>query len=142
MMLRRLQAAWLVLLPLALLLGCGGGGGDASPAGRGSNAPTRVAVLVLENHEVGDILDDSRAPYLSSLARNHAVATRAFALTHPSLLNYIALVTGRTAGITTDCLPSDCPVTGPSLVDQLEAHGIPARLHGVDAAAMLPHERG
>jgi hypothetical protein len=114
---RRLQAACLVLLPLALLLGCGGGGG-------GSNAPTRVAVLVLENHEVGGILDDPSAPYLSSLARKHAVATRAFALTHPSLPNYIALVAGRTAGITTDCVPSDCPVRGPSLVDQLEAHGI------------------
>lgn len=116
-MLRRLQAACLVLLALTLLLGCGGGGG-------GSNAPTRVAVLVLENHEVGDILEDPHAPYLSSFARKHAVATRAFALTHPSLPNYIALVAGRTAGITTDCVPSDCPVTGTSLVDQLEAHGI------------------
>jgi hypothetical protein len=114
-MLRRRQAACLILLPLALLLGCGGGGG-------GSNAPTRVAVLVLENHEVGDILADPGVPYLSSLARKHAVATRAFALTHPSLPNYIALVAGRTAGVTTDCVPSECPVTGPSLVDQLEAH--------------------
>ena len=80
--------------------------------------------MVLENHEVGDIVGDPRASYLSSLAQKHAVATRAFALAHPSLPNYIALVTGRTAGITTDCVPSDCPVTGPSLVDQLEAHGI------------------
>jgi hypothetical protein len=123
-MLRRLKAACLVLLPLALLLGCGGGGGDGSSANDGSNAPTRVAVLVLENHEVGDIVRDSRAPYLNSLAREHAVATSAFALAHPSLPNYIALVAGRTAGITSDCLPSDCPVTGPSIVDQLEAHGI------------------
>src|SRR6187431_1515575 len=123
-MARPLQAASLLLLPLVLLVGCGGGGGQASSQGGGSRAPTRVAVLVLENHEVGDILDDPRAPYLSSLARKHAVATRAFALTHPSLPNYIALVAGRTAGITTDCVPSDCPVTGPSLVDQLEAHGI------------------
>ena len=81
--------------------------------------------MVLENHEVGDILGDPRASYLSSLAQKHAVATQAFALAHPSLPNYIALITGRTAGITTDCVPSDCPVTGPSLVDQLEAHGSP-----------------
>jgi phosphatidylinositol-3-phosphatase len=118
---KRLPAVFLVLLPLALLPGCGGG---ASSAGGGSHAPTRVAVVVLENHEVGDILGDPRAPYLSSLAQKHAVATSAFALAHPSLPNYIALVTGRTAGITTDCVPSDCSVKGPSLVDQLEAHRI------------------
>jgi len=123
-MLRRLQAGCLVVLALALFAGCGGGGTEAPSAGGGSNPRTRVAVLVLENHEVGDILGDSRAPYLSSLARNHAVATSAFAVAHPSLPNYIALVTGRTAGITTDCTPSDCPVTGTSLVDQLEAHRI------------------
>ena len=122
-MLRRPRAAGLVLLSLAVLVGCGGGGKDPSSAVGGSNPSTRVAVLVLENHEA-HVLDDPGAPYLSSLARNYALATNAFGLMHPSLPNYIALVTGRTAGITSDCVPSDCPVSGPSLVDQLEAHRI------------------
>ena len=85
--------------------------------------------MVLENHEVDDVVGSPQAPYLTSLARRYAVLTGGHGLEHPSLPNYIGLVTGTTAGITSDCIPSQCPVSGPSVVDQLEAAGVSWRAY-------------
>jgi hypothetical protein len=132
----------LALLAVACLVGCGGsdspsGGAVTSEAPtrtspsapEGGSAPTRVALMVLENHEVDDVVGSSQAPYLTSLARRYALLTGGHGLDHPSLPNYIGLVTGTTAGITSDCLPSQCPVGGRSLVDQLEAAGVSWRAY-------------
>jgi phosphatidylinositol-3-phosphatase len=125
--------ACLLAIGQVALVGCAGGGNQASPGAVTTQAPaqavtgpapSRVAVLVLENHESGRVLGSSQAPYLRSLAHRYALVTADHGLGHPSLLNYVGLVTGRTAGITTDCVPSRCPVAGRSLVDQLEQAGI------------------
>jgi phosphatidylinositol-3-phosphatase len=125
--------AGLLAIALVAFAGCDSGGQHASslavtteapaPVITG-NAPSRVAVLVLENHESGSVLGSSATPYLRSLAHAYALVAADHGLGHPSLPNYIGLVTGRTAGITTDCVPSRCPVAGRSLVDQLEEAGI------------------
>jgi phosphatidylinositol-3-phosphatase len=97
--------------------------------GNTGDAPVRVAVVVLENHEAGSVLGGTQTPYLRSLARRYSLAAKAHGLDHPSLPNYIGLVTGRTSGITTDCAPSACQVAGRSLVDQLEEAGLPWRAY-------------
>jgi hypothetical protein len=87
----------------------------AAPAG----APVRVAVIVLENEEYGQIIGSSQAPFLNALARRYALATESFAITHPSLPNYIALTDGTTTGIASDC--TSCSVAGAGLGGQLAA---------------------
>ena len=56
--------------------------------------------------------------YVNALARRYAIATSSYAITHPSLPNYLALTSGSTQGITSDC--TGCHVSARNLVDQLE----------------------
>ena len=53
-----------------------------------------------------------------------------YAITHPSLPNYLALGTGSTHGITDDC--TDCTVTGSGLAGQLIGAGISWRAYMED----------
>jgi phosphatidylinositol-3-phosphatase len=80
-----------------------------------------VIVVVFENRETMQVLGNRGAPTFNSLARRYASLTRYYAVTHPSLPNYIALVSGSTGGISKDC--SQCSVDTPSLADTLEAAG-------------------
>jgi phosphatidylinositol-3-phosphatase len=65
-----------------------------------------------------------------------------YAITHPSLPNYIAMVSGDTQGITSDC--GDCNVDAANLVDQLERAGISwkAYMQGLPAACSDAHQAG
>jgi hypothetical protein len=83
--------------------------------------PPRVAVLVLENRSYEQVIGSSEAPYVNRLARRYALATRYYALTHPSLPNYIALTGGSHFGIRENC--ADCQVSARNLVGQLSAAG-------------------
>jgi len=80
-------------------------------------APAHVAVIVMENEEYGEIIGSHSTPFLNSLANRFALATEMFAITHPSLPNYLALTGGSTYGITSDC--TDCSVPGSGLAGQL-----------------------
>jgi hypothetical protein len=82
---------------------------------------THVVVVVFENHEASEIAGNPDAPTFNSLAHKYAGLTRYDAVTHPSLPNYLALVSGSTQGITSDC--TDCVVSGRNLADTLEAAG-------------------
>lgn len=75
-----------------------------------------VLVVVFENKERGEL---AGAPTFVRLARRYASLTRYDAVTHPSLPNYLALVSGSTQGITSDC--TDCVVDAPSLAYTLTA---------------------
>jgi phosphatidylinositol-3-phosphatase len=78
-------------------------------------------VVMFENHESNDVLGSRDAPTFDALARRYATLDRYDAITHPSLPNYLALVSGSTHGITDDC--TDCVVHGRSLADTLEHAG-------------------
>jgi phosphatidylinositol-3-phosphatase len=75
-----------------------------------------------ENHSADQILGSPLAPTINAMARSGATLTQMFATRHPSLPNYIALISGDTHGITSDC--GKCHVSARNLVDQLEAAGI------------------
>jgi hypothetical protein len=85
---------------------------------RAGAATSRVAVIVMENKEAGDVLSDPSSRYVNALARRYGLATRSYAIGHPSLPNYLTLTSGSTHGITSDC--TDCHVDAPNIVDQLE----------------------
>lgn len=78
-------------------------------------------LAVFENHEATEIAGSPNAPTFNALARRYATLTSYDAVAHPSLPNYLALVSGSTQGITSDC--TECIVRGRSLADTLAAAG-------------------
>ena len=80
-----------------------------------------MIVVVFENKETSAVLGSPSAPTFNAYARTYASLTRYYGVTHPSLPNYLALVSGSTQGITSDCIT--CEVDGRSLADTLEASG-------------------
>lgn len=100
--------------------------GTPSTGTPATNAPARtpphVMVIVMENHGYSQILGNPTAPDLSSLAARYGLATASYAKTHPSLPNYLDLVSGSVQGITSDC--TTCTADAPQLVDPLQHAGI------------------
>ena len=80
-----------------------------------------VVVVVFENEISREVLGSGAAPTFDRLARQYATLTDYHGVTHPSLPNYIALVSGSTHGIPNNC--TDCPIVARSLADTLEQGG-------------------
>ena len=76
-------------------------------------------MIVLENHDYDQIVGNAELTYLNGLYRRFGVATDYQAISHPSLPNYLALVSGQTFGVQVDC--TDCIFQARTVVDQLEA---------------------
>jgi phosphatidylinositol-3-phosphatase len=91
-----------------------------STAGTGTPKPRfrHVILIVFENHEAADVLGNSNAPTFNRLASRYATITDYTAIAHPSLPNYLALVSGSTQGINSNC--TECVVGGRSIADTLE----------------------
>jgi hypothetical protein len=87
-----------------------------------SSSGSRIVVIVMENKADTDVIGSSAAPYENQLAHRYGLATESFAITHPSLPNYIALTSGSTHGINSDC--TSCSVNAPNLGEQLSGAGI------------------
>jgi phosphatidylinositol-3-phosphatase len=115
-----------VIVPCVALLAlaavaCAGAG--TSPDSRAKPKPkarfSHAIVVVFENHEAEQVLGNSQAPTFNMLASRYATLTNYTAVTHPSLPNYLALVSGSTQGIDSNC--TSCIVNGRSLADTLQA---------------------
>ena len=85
---------------------------------------SHIAVVLMENEEYGDIIGNSSAPYVNSLANQGALATQYYAVSHPSLPNYLALTGGSTFGVTSDCSPSPSCAGTTSVAEEMAAAGI------------------
>ncbi|HZR93994.1 MAG TPA: alkaline phosphatase family protein [Gaiellaceae bacterium] len=117
--------AAIVAVVLALAAGAAADGSatrsaPAPPCGIARRAPhvyRHVLLLVLENHAFTEVAGSS--PYLTGLARSCGLADRYFAVAHPSLPNYLALTSGSTDGISSDC--TACSVSARSLFEQVGA---------------------
>jgi phosphatidylinositol-3-phosphatase len=82
-----------------------------------------VVWIVMENHSYSQVIGSPSAPYENALAAQCGLATNYFAITHPSLPNYIAMTSGGTQGITDDNPPSSHPLNVPSIFSQLGTGG-------------------
>jgi phosphatidylinositol-3-phosphatase len=89
-----------------------------SPTQISRSARSHFVVVVLENRELGEVIGSGSWPYVNALAGRGALATKYYAITHPSLPNYIALLAGDALGIESDC--TECQANGVNLIDQLE----------------------
>ena len=83
---------------------------------------SHIFVVVLENKEIDRVRQNESAPFLNRLAADYGLATRYYAVSHPSLPNYLALLAGDTLGVADNC--EKCFQAAPTLVDQLEAAGL------------------
>jgi hypothetical protein len=106
---------------LVSLLFCGVLACPAAAGAASIPAFEHVVVIVFENKESSSVLGNRAAPTFNSYARRYANLTRYYGVTHPSLPNYLALVSGSTQAITSDC--SSCVASGKSLADTIEASG-------------------
>jgi acid phosphatase len=109
----------------AALWGCGGGADTGSAIAppspvRGPAPFDRVMVVVFENKAPDEVLGDPAAPTFTRLAHRYALLSGYGGVAHPSLPNYLALVSGSTHGVK-DC--DDCTIGGPNLADLLERRG-------------------
>jgi hypothetical protein len=126
---RRVLALFAVVASIGLITaGCGGSGRlvavpTQSPTSRvaGLPRPDHVVVVIMENHNLDQVVGNSDAPYLNQLISEGALFTQAAAITHPSQPNYLALFSGDTQGVTGDGCPNSFDT--PNLARQLlDAH--------------------
>lgn len=110
-----MRTAALFLAVIALL------GGRAATAATPTPAFAHIVVVVFENKEVTSVLGRRAAPTFNAYARRYATLTRYYGVAHPSLPNYLALVSGSTQGVTSDCVT--CSFDARSLADTLDAAG-------------------
>ena len=109
-----------------------------------------IFLIMMENHATNQIIgNNADAPYLNQLAATYGVAAHYFGVTHPSLPNYLAAISGDfqdiwddcPAGETVTCSPQEAlslltqeqvasasarphMFNGQTIVDQLEAHNL------------------
>jgi hypothetical protein len=123
---------------LAMLASCtlGGHPEDSGNQSTPGPAPTaavvgtsfaHVFIIVMENEEASAVYNTADAPYINGLGGRYAEVMRYYAVTHPSLPNYLALTAGTPNPLDgTDCpVSATCHVAGaPSNVaDEIEASG-------------------
>ncbi len=124
------SAALLAPVLVALLLSACGKASALLPVQRSpsprahlrTGRPAHVAVIVMENEEYSDVIGARSTPYINRLASRSGLAQNMYAISHPSLPNYLALTGGSTFGIDSDC--TGCSVSASSLPDQLEQKGL------------------
>jgi len=75
----------------------------------------------MENESISSIIGASDAPYETALAHRCGLAANYYAITHPSLPNYLAATGGTTAGVVDDGEPSTHPIAGSSIFSQVGA---------------------
>lgn len=118
-----------------------------APWPKGTPVPSfsHIFLILMENRGPSQVLSGVQTPYLEALARRYSVETADYGVRHPSLPNYLALTSGSTDGVTSDC--SVCYVHVPNLAGELSrAHvswdafleGLPGRgsLTAVDWPAL------
>ena len=97
------------------------------PAARAAAMTPHVMVIVDENRDAGSVIASRDAPYINALATRYGVATAAYAQAHPSLPNYLELISGSAQGVSDD--GSQHSFAGPTLVDQMAQNGISWRAY-------------
>jgi phospholipase C len=148
---RRALAALALAALAAVPAGCGGAARSSLERASSAvqvcgttKAPVEIRHVVwiwLENHSYAQLIGEpgtgpaEESPYLNGLAAGCGLATRYSGITHPSLPNYVAAVSGGTQGIRTDCAPDDCSTDAPSLFGQLQQAGKTWRVYEEDMPA-------
>jgi hypothetical protein len=118
----KLQRCLAVVLAVLVLSSSGCGGHEAVVSKRNQTQAVRTALIMLENSDYEQVIGSPEMPFLNGLTRRGTLATDYYAVAHPSLPNYLALIGGSTFGIRDDC--TECWASGSNLAVQLSRAGI------------------
>src|SRR5579884_652362 len=117
-----------VMASSALLLGAGLGLSAHASSSPSVPRLDHVFVIMMENTSYSDLLDPANpnTTFIQSLAQKHGLATHYYGVTHPSLPNYVATITGSNWGSNSDDVAQadDGYFNHLSLTDQLNGAGI------------------
>ncbi|HEY2981989.1 MAG TPA: alkaline phosphatase family protein [Anaerolineales bacterium] len=80
-----------------------------------------IVTVIFENKEYDTVIGNPSMPYFNILATAYTLLNQHYAVAHPSLPNYIALVSGDVQGVTSNC--EDCFIPAASIADLVEASG-------------------
>jgi len=85
-----------------------------------------IMVVMMENESQGELIGNSQAPNTNGLAAQYGVATQSYSIGHPSLPDYLELLSGTSSGVTDDGTPSSEGIAAsvPTLANQLDKAGI------------------
>lgn len=141
----RAIAKVVVVLAVGSLAGCDAGGGaapgsDQALGASSDGAMPTIFTIVLENQDYPDIVGSSHAPYINGLIARYGLATSYRDTGHPSLPNYLHMISGENqyAGSDRNPTTSPFPVDRPNLASQLEAAGIQWRSYQESMGADHP----
>ena len=105
----------------------------ASPSQQ-TSTPQHIFLIMMENEGASSIFGNtSEAPYLNQLANSYGVAPHYFGITHPSLPNYLAAISGDFQGIWDDCAAGSTSTCAPS------AFGSSLTSREIASASQRPH---
>jgi phosphatidylinositol-3-phosphatase len=96
-----------------------------------------VVIILFENRDFNEVIGNQNLPNFNRLATENILFTRYYAVAHPSLPNYLALIGGSTFGVTNDC--GGCFVNSASLPDLIEASGRTWKTYQEDMPAACYH---
>jgi phosphatidylinositol-3-phosphatase len=87
----------------------------------------KLLVIVAENRNAASVV--AQMPFLKSQSQRYGSATNYYAISHPSLPNYLVMAGGSTFGVEDDEDPNVHPQKGPSVFGQLLASGRTAKTY-------------
>ena len=82
---------------------------------------SHIVIITFENEELTSVIGNPDMPVYNRMAQAYTLLSQYYAVAHPSLPNYIAMIGGDTFGIQTDC--TKCFINASSLPDQIETSG-------------------
>ena len=80
-----------------------------------------IVVIIFENKEASSVIGNPEMPAYNRMAQAYASLEQYYAVAHPSLPNYLALIGGDTFGVQSDC--TKCFINATSLPDEIETSG-------------------
>jgi phosphatidylinositol-3-phosphatase len=127
---RFLASFAIVSLPLAMA-GCISGPSGVEGTNDVADIPIQgtIFTIVFENEDANVV---EEMPYLQGLAKQYASASAYYADHHPSLPNYLQLISGTDQGVTDDEAPAAHQFDSDNLTKQLDAAKIPWRAYMED----------
>src|SRR5437879_4350489 len=78
---------------------------NTGPVPTGVPRLNHVFVIVMENHGYAQIANNANAPFINAYMKSSNLATKYFAIAHPSLTNYLEITGGSNFGVLNDASP-------------------------------------
>jgi acid phosphatase len=98
---------------------------------------------MMENKSYAEVIGQADQPATNALARTYGLATQSYAFAHPSLPNYLDLVSGSNQGVSDDNPPSSHSFAGvPTVADQLAAAGMSEKAYAENLPPQPANDAG